>query len=156
MQRRQQTEDDMWMELEEYIASGDSEKRTSGCMNAKIWQVAQSSNTKAKNLENDFNETAATIWRLAGVMVKRRPHSGSKKKRRVREGGQVLQELLLMSSVSWSGQSCRYLGPFDGKHLSEWIPPKDMVMLDELSSTVCAVSQEWLGDQILDSLGDQT
>ena len=31
-----------------------------------------------------------------------------------------------------------------------------MVKLYELSSTVCAVLQEWLDDQILDSLGDQT
>ena len=31
-QRRQQTEDDMWTEFEEYLASEDSEKRRSWCM----------------------------------------------------------------------------------------------------------------------------
>ena len=60
-QRRQQTEDDMWTEREEYIASGDSERRRSGCMNAKVWQMVQSSSTKAENLENDCDELAATI-----------------------------------------------------------------------------------------------
>ena len=49
-ERRQQTENDMWPELEEYIASEDSEK-----------MMAQSSNKKAENLENDFTEIAAAI-----------------------------------------------------------------------------------------------
>ena len=65
--RRQQTKDDMWMELEEYIASGDSEKLRSGCMNAPIWQTVQSSRTKAENLENDFNEIAATMYLVSLV-----------------------------------------------------------------------------------------
>ena len=30
-------------------------------MNAKIWQMVQSSNTKAENLENDFDDLATTI-----------------------------------------------------------------------------------------------
>ena len=43
------------------------------------------------------------------MMVKRRQKFGSRmKKKRVREGGQVLPEFLLMSSVLWSGQSCGY------------------------------------------------
>ena len=30
-------------------------------MNAKVWQMVQSSSTKAENLENDYDELAATI-----------------------------------------------------------------------------------------------
>ena len=35
-QRRQQTEDDMWLGLDEYIALGDSEKTRPRCMNQYI------------------------------------------------------------------------------------------------------------------------
>ena len=63
-QRRQQPEDDMWTELEQYIASEGSEKRRSGCMNARSWQMVHSSSTTAENLENDFDEIAATILEM--------------------------------------------------------------------------------------------
>ena len=33
-------------------------------MNAKIWQMLQSGNAKAENLENDFNEIAVTIQEM--------------------------------------------------------------------------------------------
>ena len=69
------------------------------------------------------------------MMVQRRQDFGFKKKmKRVRDGGQVLPEFLLMSSVSWSGQSCR-------EHSSD-----DMVELHELSSTLYAVFQEWFDE----------
>ena len=57
------------------------------------------------------------------------------------------------------GQSCRYLAFLKESIfalVTEWILSKDMVKLYELSSTVYAVLQEWLDDQMLDSLGDQT
>ena len=44
----------------------------------------------------------------AGVMVKRIPDLCLEKKKKLLEDGQVLQEFLLMSSVSLSGQYCRY------------------------------------------------
>ena len=40
--------------------------------------------------------------------------------------------------------------------VTEWISSKDMVNLYELSSTLYVVLQEWLGNEILDALGDQT
>ena len=33
-------------------------------MNAKFWQMVQSSSTKAESLENDFDELAATIQEI--------------------------------------------------------------------------------------------
>ena len=60
--------------------------------------------------------------------------------------------------VSWSGQSCG-TEPFDESILvlvAEWVPSKDTVELYELSSTLCVVLQEWLGNEIMESLGDQT
>ena len=40
--------------------------------------------------------------------------------------------------------------------VTEWISSKDMVNLYELSSTLYVVLQEWLDNEILDALGDQT
>ena len=57
MERRQQTKEDLWTELEQHI----SEKRRSGCMNAKIWQMVQSSSSWTENFENDFDELATTF-----------------------------------------------------------------------------------------------
>ena len=75
-------------------------------MNAKVWQMVQSSSTKAENLENDYDEFATTIrGRWAGVMLERNPDLGLKKKKSAHEDDQVF---FWMSSVSWSGQSCRY------------------------------------------------
>ena len=68
----------MWTELEEYMASGDSEKMRSGCMNAKIWQ----------------SEIAAAIQDMGWNDGKKKTRFWLEKKKRVREGGQVLLELL--------------------------------------------------------------
>ena len=40
--------------------------------------------------------------------------------------------------------------------VTEWISSKDMVKLYEFSSTLHVVLQEWLGDEIMHPLGDQT
>ena len=40
--------------------------------------------------------------------------------------------------------------------VTEWISSQDMVNLYELSSTLYVVLQEWLVNEILDALGDQT
>ena len=57
--RRQQQEDEEWKEIEDNIASWDTERRRTCTISAKMWQLAQSSATKAENLENDFTEAAA-------------------------------------------------------------------------------------------------
>ena len=75
-QWRQQTEVDMWTELEQYIALEDSEKRRSGCTNAKIWQLVQSSSTEAENLDNDFDELATTIREMGWGDDKRKSRFG--------------------------------------------------------------------------------
>ena len=51
-------------ELDNYICTWEPGKRRSGCLNAKICQLAQSRNTKAENLEHDFNEIVAKIREL--------------------------------------------------------------------------------------------
>ena len=48
--------------VDDYIFSWEElEKRRPGNLNAQIWQLVQSSNTKAVNLEYDFTEMVATI-----------------------------------------------------------------------------------------------
>ena len=47
-----QQEDELWKELEEYIASWDTEKRRTSSISTNIRQLTQSSATKAENLEN--------------------------------------------------------------------------------------------------------
>ena len=64
-------------------------------MNAQIWQMVQSSSTKAENLENDF-DGLATGWRDD----KGSPAHGMKKKKRAHEDDQVVQVLNpLMESI---------------------------------------------------------
>ena len=115
-------------------------------MNAKIWKIVQRSNTKAENLWNDFNEIADAIREMGWGGGKKRQDFSSRKKKRVREGGQISLELLLMSSVFvvW------YRAPMVESIfalVTEWIPSKALVKLYELSSTLCAVLQEWFHDQ---------
>ena len=50
--------------MEDYIFSWEPEKRRSGTLIAKIWQMVQSSNTKAENLEHDFTEIVAKFPEL--------------------------------------------------------------------------------------------
>ena len=50
----------MWKELEDHVASWDTEKRRTKTLSTKIWQVTQSNATQAENLENDFKERATT------------------------------------------------------------------------------------------------
>ena len=50
--------------MENNIFSWELEKRKSGTLYAKIWQMVQSSNTKAENLEHDFTETVAKFQEL--------------------------------------------------------------------------------------------
>ena len=69
----------MWTELEQYIALEDSEKRRSGCTNAKIWQLVQSSSTEAENLDNDFDELATTIREMGWGDDKRKSRFGVEK-----------------------------------------------------------------------------
>ena len=54
-ERRVQWEDEMW----------EPEKSRSGSLNAQIWQLVQSRNTQAENLENGFNEIIAKIQEFA-------------------------------------------------------------------------------------------
>ena len=54
-------EDEMWQELDNNIFSWEPGKRRSGSLNAQIWQLVQSSNTQAENLEHDVNEIVAKI-----------------------------------------------------------------------------------------------
>ena len=63
-ERRLQMEDEIWQELDNYIFSWEPGKRRSGSLTAKIWQLALSSNTKAENLEHDFNEIDVKIREL--------------------------------------------------------------------------------------------
>ena len=44
--------------------SCEPEKRRSGTLNGKIWQMVQCSNTKSENLEHDFNEIVAEVQEL--------------------------------------------------------------------------------------------
>ena len=62
--RKQQLEDEVWKEVEEYIFSWEQERRMSSFSNAKIWQLAQSSAIKAENLENDFTEATAKVQEM--------------------------------------------------------------------------------------------
>ena len=52
-------EDEMWQELAEHSATGESEKKRSRSVNAQIWKMVQSCNTMEENLEHDLNEIAA-------------------------------------------------------------------------------------------------
>ena len=51
--KKQQMEDEVWKEMEEKIPSSEPEKRRSGTLNAKNWQMVQSSTTTSDNLDND-------------------------------------------------------------------------------------------------------
>ena len=62
--RKQQLEDEVWKEMADYIFSWELEKRRSGTLNAKNWQMVQSSDTKAENLEQDFPEIVAQVQEL--------------------------------------------------------------------------------------------
>ena len=62
--RKQQLEDEVWKEMEDYIFSWEPERRRSGTLNAKIWKMVQSSTAKSENLENDFTETVAKVQEL--------------------------------------------------------------------------------------------
>ena len=62
--RKQQLEDELWKEVDDYIFSWEPEKKRSRTLNAKIWQLVQSSNTKSENLEHAFNEIVAKVQDL--------------------------------------------------------------------------------------------
>ena len=64
LERKLQMEDVMWQVLDNYIFSWEPGKRRSGSLYAKIWQLTKSGNTKAENLEHDFNEIVAKILEL--------------------------------------------------------------------------------------------
>ena len=49
--------------MEDYIFSWELEKRKSRTLYTKIWQMVQSSNTKAENLEHDSTEICGKIQR---------------------------------------------------------------------------------------------
>ena len=51
----------MWQELDNYIYTWEPGRGVSGTVDATLWQLVQSSNTKAENLEHDFNEIVAKI-----------------------------------------------------------------------------------------------
>ena len=52
--RKEQQDDDMWRELEDYMDSRESESRRTNTLCTKIWQMTQGCATKTENLENDF------------------------------------------------------------------------------------------------------
>ena len=75
---------------------------------------------KAENLQNDFDEIAATIWEMGWGDRKKltKLWLEKKKKKRVREGGQVLSGFLSLDVVRlgvWS--VVRVSGSFGCKHL---------------------------------------
>ena len=57
--RKQQIEDEVWNKIGDHIASWETETT-----NAKIWQLTESRETKAQNLENDFTEATAKVQEL--------------------------------------------------------------------------------------------
>ena len=61
-ERRLQMEDEIWREQDTFNFSWESGKGRSRSLNAKIWQLERSSNTKAENLKSES-------W--AGDMVRR-------------------------------------------------------------------------------------
>ena len=66
----------MKREMEGYIFSGELEKRRPGTPNSKNWQMVQSSDTEAENLEHDFTEIVAKVqelgWRDGKRLSKKR------------------------------------------------------------------------------------
>ena len=89
----------MWQELDNNIFSWEPGKRRSGSLNAHIWQLVQSSITKAENVENDFNEIAAAIREMGWGDGKKNTRFGREKEEeenRVRKGAGFLPELLLI------------------------------------------------------------
>ena len=54
----------MWKGIEDYIFSWDPGKMSSGTLNAQIWQIVPSSDTKAENLEHDFTEVVAKFLEM--------------------------------------------------------------------------------------------
>ena len=49
----------MWNELEEYIASWDTEKRRTSTLSTKIWQMTQGNATEAERWETDFVDASS-------------------------------------------------------------------------------------------------
>ena len=72
-ERMKQQEDEKWKELEEYIASWDTEKRRTSSLSTKIWQVTEGDATKAESLENDFTEATSEAEELGWSEGKSNP-----------------------------------------------------------------------------------
>ena len=97
--RKQQLEDEVWKEVEQYIFSLEQKRRMSSFSNAKIWQVAQSSATKAENLENDFIEATAKVQELGWKEGKISPSAGWH--RTMAMAREVSQGMTSIRGVSW-------------------------------------------------------
>ena len=94
-------------------------------MNASIWQLLQSINTKAENLENDFNEIAATIWEMGWGQKKTRFGLGEEEESSGRWPGFARISLDVVGPVVCS--VVQVSGPFMESIFAlviEWMPVK--------------------------------
>ena len=84
LDRKKEQEDEMWKAAAEYIGLWDTEKRRTCSSSTNIWQLAQSSATKAENLENDFTETTSKVKELGWWMAKMtRRQAGTERQQRL-------------------------------------------------------------------------
>ena len=85
-----QQEDETWKELADFFASWDTEKSRTCSFSSKKWQPAQSSATKAENLENDFTEATAKAQNWVGRKARTTQNAGWNRTKAVtREVNQV-------------------------------------------------------------------
>ena len=73
LDKRTQHEEEMWNELEECMASWDTEKRRTSTLSTTVWQIAQSNAAKAENLEKDFIEASSKAQELGWSEGKSNP-----------------------------------------------------------------------------------
>ena len=95
----------------------------------------KSRSAKAENLENGFDEIAATILEMVwGDGKKKTKLWLEEEEEKSEKTARFCPYFLVMSSVLWSGQSCGFRGPVDENILVmviECTPSEDMVKLHD-------------------------